>query len=152
MTQQSHQHRQVDILTKALQITLYPPSPPPSFTRAIPQYSAESCTRNSAELRTNSEKIPTSAEFQKSTSVETLLQRENRTNEKQQLLFVCWKRKNGKLPFVFCKQKRKMEVCFLRSANEMVIDDCCFSKCAHKWKSDRFSILSFLLQIRKSFW
>ncbi len=35
------------------------------------------------------------------------------TNGKQQLLFVCCKRKNGngKLPFVFCK--RKTEVCFL---------------------------------------
>jgi hypothetical protein len=45
-----------------------------NFAQAIPW--------NSAEVKTNSKKIPTSAEFQKSASIDTQLQTENGTNGK----------------------------------------------------------------------
>jgi hypothetical protein len=47
---------------------------PCSFPKnsGFPRNSMECCTRNSTEVKTNLEKIPTSPEFQKFTSVDTL--------------------------------------------------------------------------------
>jgi hypothetical protein len=42
-----------------------------------------------------------------------------------------WKLELPELPYVCCKQKRKTEVGFHLSANEIVIADCYFSKPAH---------------------
>jgi hypothetical protein len=56
--------------------------------------SMSTCFRNFAEVKTNSEKIPTTVEFQKSTSVDTLLQTKNGTNGKRNKwkieTSVCW--------------------------------------------------------------
>jgi hypothetical protein len=47
------------------------------------------------EVKTNSEKLPTSAGFQKFTSVDPLLQMESEINEKQLLPLVCYKWKTA---------------------------------------------------------
>jgi hypothetical protein len=75
----------------------------------IPRNSAEFCTPNSVEFRRRkSEKIPISTEFQKSTSVDTLLQTENVTTENGSfLLFAA----NG-------KRKQQNAACLLQTETE----------------------------------
>ncbi len=92
---------------------------PCCFLPGIPRYSgnfANGIPWNSAEVKINSETILTSAQFQKSSSVDILLQTKTELTEKGN--FCKWKNRNAKLPFVCRKRKRKSDVCFTRSTND----------------------------------